>query len=142
MRMHIMGVATTFMTGLAVLARQEGHEVSASDSCINIPIRVTLETAGVKFYEGFSSDNLASNLELVIIGTDLHLNNSELLEVHRRAIPFVSGATWLSEYVLHDKWTKNMLQNSVDESPKQPAKPSRKPPPDAPNSKLKQRIVR
>ena len=70
MRMHIIGVATTFMSGLALLARQEGHEVVGSDSCIIPPIRRQLEAAGVQLIEGFSVENLAYKPDLVIIGND------------------------------------------------------------------------
>jgi UDP-N-acetylmuramate: L-alanyl-gamma-D-glutamyl-meso-diaminopimelate ligase len=142
MRMHIIGVATTFMIGLAVLAKQEGHEVSGSDSCIDLPTRTELDAAGVEIQEGFSIANLDNNPELVIIGNNLHPQNQELLEVHRLALPCVSGETWLSEYVLHDKWTKNMLQDMVDVPPIKAVKHLRKPPPNEINSKLKKRIVR
>ena len=142
MRMHIIGVATTFMIGLAVLAKQEGHEVSGSDSCIDLPTRTELEAAGVKIYSGFSIENLDNNPELVIIGNNLHPQNQELLEVHRLALPCVSGEKWLSEYILHDKWTKNMLHEMVDVPPVKAAKSMRKPPPDELSSKLKKRIVR
>ena len=142
MRMHIIGVATTFMIGLAVLAKQAGHEVSGSDSCIDLPTRAKLEAAGVQIHEGFSIENLDNNPELVIIGNNLHPQNQELLEVHRLAIPFVSGEKWLSEYILHDKWTKNMLQDVVQVLPVKAVKSMRKPPPDELNSKLKKRIVR
>ncbi|MEI7840784.1 MAG: Mur ligase domain-containing protein [Methylococcaceae bacterium] len=142
MRMHIIGVATTFMKGLAVLASHQGHEVTGSDSCIDLSTRMELEAAGVQLQESFKIKNFEYLPELVVIGNDLHLDNPELLEVHRHALPCISGEEWLSEYVLHDKWTKNTLQDSVEESPKKSVKHLRKPPLDVLHSKLNQRIFR
>lgn len=154
MRMHIIGVGTTFMTGLALLARQAGHEVSGSDSCFDLPTRTKLTEAGVILMEGFTPANLADKPELVIIGNDVSAANEELVEARRRAMPYISGALWLEEYVLHDKWTNVMPPHYGDEpfkTSKKPAVPkpsdknavkhAPKPPPD-PNSKLKSRIVR
>lgn len=111
--MHIIGVATTFMTGLAVLARQAGHEVTGSDSCFIPKIREQLESAGVNLKESFNVQNLDSKPELVIIGNELSPDNIELLEVRKRALPYISGALWLEEYVLHDKWSMGSIMKDV-----------------------------
>lgn len=153
MRMHIIGIATTFMTGLAVLARQAGHEVSGSDSCFDLPTRRQLTDIGVTLKEGFSPANLDDKPELIIIGNELDITNAELVEARRRAIPYISGSLWLEEYVLHDKWAKsipphygdNPFEKNEKEKPHVPPKPSDKPAikqhapkiPLEPNSKLK-----
>ncbi|MDD5215399.1 MAG: Mur ligase domain-containing protein [Methylococcales bacterium] len=153
MRMHIIGIGTTFMTGLAVLARQAGHEVSGSDSCFDLPTRRQLTDIGVVLKEGFSPANLDDKPELIIIGNELEITNAELVEARRRAIPYISGSLWLEEYILHDKWVKslpphyaeNPLATSKKDTPHAPPKPSEKPAavqhapkiPPEPNSKLK-----
>ena len=104
MRMHIIGVGTTFMTGLAMLARRAGHDVSGSDTCFDLPTRTKLTEANVTLKEGFSPENVAENLDLVVIGNELSPTNVELLEARRRMIPYVSGSFWLQEYILNDKW--------------------------------------
>lgn len=146
MRMHIIGVATTFMSGLALLARQAGHEVTGSDSCFIPEIREKLEAAGVNLKESFSVKNLEGNPELIVIGNELYPDNVELLEVRKRLMPYISGALWLEEYVLHDKWsmgtTLKEVQNNTPKKviPSQPVKHAPKPP--ALDTKLKQRILR
>jgi UDP-N-acetylmuramate: L-alanyl-gamma-D-glutamyl-meso-diaminopimelate ligase len=144
--MHIIGVATTFMSGLALLARQAGHEVTGSDSCFIPEIRQQLETAGVNLKESFSVKNLDDNPELVIIGNELFPDNIELLEARKRAMPYISGALWLEEYVLHDKWSMGTtLKEAQKNSPKKAnSSPSIKPfpKPSALDAKLKQRILR
>lgn len=107
MRIHMIGVATTFMTGLALLARQSGHDVTGSDSCIDPSTRQTLETVGVQLQEGFYMENLAYKPDLVVLGNELHPNNQELVEARRLAIPCILGSEWLEKYILNDKWTKN-----------------------------------
>lgn len=108
MKMHIIGVATTFMKGLALLARQAGHHVSGSDTCFDLPTRKQLTEAGVILKEGFSPANLDDNPELVIIGNELEITNEELVAARRKAIPYISGVLWLEEYILNDKWAKTV----------------------------------
>lgn len=147
MRVHIIGVGTTFMSGLAVLARQTGHEVTGSDSCIRPRILELLEKAGVQVKIPFSIKNLERNPELVIVGNELYPDNLELFEVRQRAMPYISGSLWLEEYVLNDKWalgtTLKEIQKHIPEkeSPSKPVKHAPKPPPET-NTKLKQRITR
>lgn len=104
MKMHIIGVGTTFMKGLALLARHAGHQVSGSDSCFDLPTRSQLTAEGVTLKEGFSPANLDDKPELVIIGNELTITNEELVEARRRAIPYISGELWLQEFILNDKW--------------------------------------
>jgi UDP-N-acetylmuramate: L-alanyl-gamma-D-glutamyl-meso-diaminopimelate ligase len=147
MRIHIIGVGTTFMSGLALLARQAGHDVTGSDSCITPDIRRKLEAARVQLKEPFSIKNLESNPELIVIGNELFPGNVELLEARHRALPYISGALWLEEYVLHDKWSEvgnDLLAEVKKHAPKRDLSP--KPAKHAPklpeHDKTKQRILR
>lgn len=161
MKMHIIGIATTFMKGLAILARQAGHQVSGSDTCFDTPTRKQLTEAGVTLKEGFSPANLEDNPELVIIGNELTITNEELVAARRRAIPYISGVLWLEEFILNDKWAKtvpshydvNLSKTSNDKDNKETAsahhapRPSDKPtvkhapkPPPEHHSKLKSRV--
>ena len=42
MRIHILGICGTFMGGLAMLARQLGHEVTGSDANVYPPMSTLL----------------------------------------------------------------------------------------------------
>lgn len=155
MKMHIIGVATTFMKGLAILARQAGHSVSGSDSCFDPPTRKQLTEAGVTLKEGFSVANLDDNPELVIIGNELEITNEELVAARRRAIPYISGVLWLEEFILNDRWAKtvpshydvNLPKPNNDKPVEHAPRPSDKPtlkhapkPLPNPHSKLKPRV--
>ena len=52
MRIHILGIGGTFMGGLAVLARDLGHEVTGSDAKIYPPMSTQLEAQGIRLMEG------------------------------------------------------------------------------------------
>jgi hypothetical protein len=155
MKIHIIGVATTFMKGLAILARQAGHQVSGSDSCFDLPTRKQLTEAGVTLKEGFSATNIDDSPELVIIGNELEITNEELVAARRRAIPYISGVLWLEEFILNDRWAKTVPSHydvnlpkpnndkPVEHAPRPSDKPTLKhapkPPPDS-HSKLKPRV--
>ncbi len=104
MRIHIVGICGTFMAGLAVLAKQLGHEVSGSDENVYPPMSDQLLAQGVTLKEGYCAENLSSNLDLVIIGNALSRGNAEVEAVLNQGLYYTSGAQWLSENVLQNKW--------------------------------------
>ncbi len=104
MHIHILGICGTFMGGLAVLARQFGHEVSGSDQNVYPPMSEQLEQQGITLMEGYRAENLARKPDLVIIGNALSRGNPEVEAVLNQGLHYVSGPQWLAEYVLQDKW--------------------------------------
>ena len=104
MYIHILGVCGTFMAGIAVLAKQLGHEVSGSDENVYPPMSDQLIQQGIVLKNGYSPDNLLPRPDLVIIGNALSRGNSEVEAVLNLGLPYNSGAQWLAENVLRDKW--------------------------------------
>lgn len=51
MRIHILGICGTFMGGLAMLARQLGHEVTGSDANVYPPMSTLLEKQGIELIQ-------------------------------------------------------------------------------------------
>jgi UDP-N-acetylmuramate: L-alanyl-gamma-D-glutamyl-meso-diaminopimelate ligase len=144
MRIHVIGVSTEFMTGVATLAREAGHDVTASDHAIDGGTRRKLESVGVTLQEGFHKDNLAYNPDLVIISNDVDGNNQEVVAVHRLAIPYFSGSEWLEKYVLDEDAIKKVMPTAAQahksKNPHIPDKPAAKHAPKIPpekNAKLK-----
>ncbi len=103
MRIHILGICGTFMAGLAVLAKQLGHEVSGSDQNVYPPMSDQLIAQGITLKEGYCAENLDAP-DLVIIGNALSRGNAEVEAVLNRGLRYTSGAQWLAENVLQDKW--------------------------------------
>ncbi|MFZ2452321.1 MAG: UDP-N-acetylmuramate:L-alanyl-gamma-D-glutamyl-meso-diaminopimelate ligase [Methylovulum miyakonense] len=104
MHIHILGICGTFMGGLAVIARQLGHQVSGSDQNVYPPMSTQLESQGIRLLEGYRAGNLDSKPDLVIIGNALSRGNPEVEAVLNQGLNYVSGPQWLAEHVLRDKW--------------------------------------
>ncbi|MDP2097536.1 MAG: UDP-N-acetylmuramate:L-alanyl-gamma-D-glutamyl-meso-diaminopimelate ligase [Methylobacter sp.] len=104
MHIHILGICGTFMGGLAVIARQLGHQVSGSDQNVYPPMSTQLEQQGIVLMEGYSAENLANKPDIVIIGNALSRGNAEVEAVLNLGLKYVSGPQWLAEHVLQGKW--------------------------------------
>ncbi|HSW51618.1 MAG TPA: UDP-N-acetylmuramate:L-alanyl-gamma-D-glutamyl-meso-diaminopimelate ligase [Sulfuricaulis sp.] len=105
MRIHILGIGGTFMGGVALLARDLGHEVTGSDARVYPPMSTQLEAQGIRLMEGYDAAHLdAARPDLVIIGNALSRGNSEVEVVLDRGLRYTSGAQWIAENVLHGRW--------------------------------------
>ena len=104
MRIHIIGVCGTFMGGVARLATELGHTITGSDAHTYPPMSTQLEQLGIELFEGYRAENINENVDLVIVGNSISRGNPELEWVLDRNLRFTSGAQWLSEYVLADRW--------------------------------------
>ncbi len=91
------------MGGLAVIARQMGHQVSGSDQNVYPPMSTQLEQQGIQLMEGYRAENLDGNPDLVIIGNALSRGNPEVEAVLNKGLRYVSGPQWLSENVLQGR---------------------------------------
>jgi len=104
MRIHILGICGTFMGGLAILARQLGHEVSGSDANIYPPMSDQLADQGIKLFDGYDPVNLKPVPDLVVIGNALSRGNPMVEEVLDQGLPYTSGPAFLAEHVLQGRW--------------------------------------
>jgi UDP-N-acetylmuramate: L-alanyl-gamma-D-glutamyl-meso-diaminopimelate ligase len=104
LHIHILGICGTFMGGLAVIARQMGHQVTGSDQNVYPPMSTQLESQGIILMEGYRAANLDPKPDLVIIGNALSRGNPEVEAVLNRGLNYVSGPEWLAKHVLHDRW--------------------------------------
>ncbi|WP_406846279.1 UDP-N-acetylmuramate:L-alanyl-gamma-D-glutamyl-meso-diaminopimelate ligase [Stenotrophomonas lacuserhaii] len=97
---HILGIAGTFMGGVAALARELGHAVSGSDQAIYPPMSTQLETLGIQLDQGYRADSVPPGSAEVVIGNALSRGNPAVEAVLDAGQRYVSGAQWLSERVL------------------------------------------
>ncbi|WKS80837.1 UDP-N-acetylmuramate:L-alanyl-gamma-D-glutamyl-meso-diaminopimelate ligase [Edwardsiella tarda] len=104
MRIHILGVCGTFMGGLALLARQLGHEVTGSDANVYPPMSTLLQQQGITLLEGYDPAHLDPQPDLVIIGNAMARGNPCVEAILERNIPYVSGPQWLHDEVLSHRW--------------------------------------
>jgi UDP-N-acetylmuramate: L-alanyl-gamma-D-glutamyl-meso-diaminopimelate ligase len=102
-KIHILGICGTFMGGIAVLAKQAGHDVSGSDANVYPPMSTQLEEQGILLSEGYSADGIPEDVDEVVIGNAMSRGNEAVEYVLNRNIPYSSGPEWLSRHVLHQR---------------------------------------
>ena len=99
-RLHILGIAGTFMGGVAALARELGHEVEGSDQAVYPPMSTQLERLGIDLRQGYDPGNISAGCDTVVIGNALSRGNPAVEQVLDDARAYTSGAQWLAEHVL------------------------------------------
>jgi UDP-N-acetylmuramate: L-alanyl-gamma-D-glutamyl-meso-diaminopimelate ligase len=103
MHIHLLGICGTFMSGLALLAKQKGHHVTGSDAQVYPPMSTQLEQQGIKLIEGYDSNQLEPNPDLVVIGNVMRRGNPCVEYVLDHQIPYTSGPQFLAEHILFEK---------------------------------------
>ena len=101
-KLHILGIAGTFMGSLALLARDMGYEVSGRDHAIYPPMSDQLARAGIAVETNMDAP-LPDDAE-VIVGNVMRRDMpviDQLLEGFHR---YRSGPQWLGEEVLRDRF--------------------------------------
>ncbi|MDH3561645.1 MAG: UDP-N-acetylmuramate:L-alanyl-gamma-D-glutamyl-meso-diaminopimelate ligase [Gammaproteobacteria bacterium] len=104
MHIHILGICGTFMGGIALLAREQGVEVSGSDANVYPPMSAQLEQQGIALNEGYQVAHLDPAPDRVVIGNALSRGNPAVEQVLNAGLAYTSGPQWLAEHVLQDRW--------------------------------------
>ena len=100
LKLHILGIAGTFMGGVAALAREHGHTVEGSDQAVYPPMSTQLENLGIALNQGYSPEHISADCDEIVIGNALSRGNPAVEYVLDRGLHYTSGAAWLREYVL------------------------------------------
>ena len=88
MRIHILGICGTFMSGIALIAKQHGHEVTGSDANVYPPMSTQLTEQGITLMEGYEAAHITKDVECVIVGNVIKRGNSAMEYVLNERIPF------------------------------------------------------
>ena len=100
LKIHILGIAGTFMGGVAALARELGHDVEGSDQAVYPPMSTQLEQLGIALKQGYLPEHISDDCDTVVIGNALSRGNAAVEAVLDSGRPYVSGAEWLRDHVL------------------------------------------
>ncbi|MCB1827874.1 MAG: UDP-N-acetylmuramate:L-alanyl-gamma-D-glutamyl-meso-diaminopimelate ligase, partial [Coxiellaceae bacterium] len=103
MKIHILGICGTFMGGVAVIAREQGHEVSGCDAAVYPPMSDTLRDAGITILEGYKAAHIPKDVDVVIVGNAISRGNPALEYVLNNNVPYTSGPQWLADVGLKGK---------------------------------------
>lgn len=104
MRIHILGIGGTFMAGLAVIAKQMGHEVSGCDENIYPPMSTQLAELDIPVKLGYREEHLQPAPDCIVVGNVMKRGMPIIEYMLNNKLPYVSGPQWLAENLLIRKW--------------------------------------
>ncbi len=100
MHIHILGISGTFMSAIALLARELGFKVTGSDAACYPPISDLLTSSGIDWTEGYDDTAYALKADLVIVGNAMKRGMPVVEAILNARKPYQSGPAWLAEHVL------------------------------------------
>src|ERR1039457_1814782 len=103
MHVHILGIAGTFMGGLAAIAKAAGFRVTGADLNVYPPMSTQLTALGIEYVEGYGADQLDLRPDLVIVGNALSRGSPVIEAMLDRGMAYTSGPQWLAEHVLPER---------------------------------------
>ena len=102
-KIHILGICGTFMAGLAILAKQQGYQVTGADEHVYPPMSTLLAEHNIEIFSGYQAIHCKGALDAIIIGNAMRRGNPAVEYILDQNLPFYSGPQWLSENILKGK---------------------------------------
>jgi len=103
MHVHILGIAGTFMGGVAAIAKAAGFRVTGSDLNVYPPMSDQLAALGIELIQGYGAEQLDLDPDIVVVGNALSRGRPVIEALLDRGIAYTSGPQWLAEHVLKDR---------------------------------------
>ena len=100
MHLHILGLSGTFMSALALLAREAGFHVTGSDAHCYPPVSDLLSANGIAWTEGYDDSTQALKADCVIVGNAIKRGMPVIEAVLDANKAYTSGPQWLAEHIL------------------------------------------
>jgi UDP-N-acetylmuramate: L-alanyl-gamma-D-glutamyl-meso-diaminopimelate ligase len=100
MHIHILGIGGTFMSALALLARDAGFTVTGCDAQCYSPVTDLLAAKDIAYIEGYENTELALSADCVIVGNAIKRGMPVLEAVLNAGKNYISGPQWLAENIL------------------------------------------
>jgi UDP-N-acetylmuramate: L-alanyl-gamma-D-glutamyl-meso-diaminopimelate ligase len=103
MHIHILGIAGTFMGGVAAIAKAAGFRVTGADLNVYPPMSAQLTAMGIEYTEGYGAEQLDQNPDIVVVGNALSRGSPVIEAMLDRGMAYTSGPQWLAEQVLRGR---------------------------------------
>ena len=103
MHVHILGIAGTFMGGVAAIAKAAGFRVTGSDLNVYPPMSDQLTSLGIELIQGYGAEQLDLDPDIVVVGNALSRGRPVIEALLDRGMAYTSGPQWLAEQVLKDR---------------------------------------
>ena len=100
MHLHVLGLGGTFMSGLAVLAREARFHVTGCDLNCYPPVSDLLLEHGIAWENGYDDAKLALQADLILVGNAMKRGMPVIEAMLNARKPYVSGPQWLAETIL------------------------------------------
>lgn len=97
---YILGIGGTFMSALAILAREAGYQVSGCDANCYPPVSDLLAAKGIEWTEGYDDCSQALRADFVIVGNAIKRGMPVLEALLDAGKNYTSGPQWLAENIL------------------------------------------
>src|SRR3984957_14698692 len=104
MHVHILGIAGTFMAGVAALAKAAGHRVTGSDQNVYPPMSTQLQALRIELTEGYAASQLTPRPDVVVVGNVMTRGMPVIEALLESDIPQASGPEWLAREILRGRW--------------------------------------
>ncbi len=95
-RVHLIGIGGAGLSAIATVLLQQGYTVSGSDREASA-MTERLTRLGATVFIGHRPENLAGDIETVVISSAIAADNPELLEARRRGLAVSKRAEWLGQ---------------------------------------------
>ena len=86
MHIHILGICGTFMGGIALLAKEQGHHVTGADLNVYPPMSTQLSEQGITLHQSYSVEQFDPMPDIVIIGNALSRGNEAVEYILNRFV--------------------------------------------------------
>ena len=103
---HIIGICGIGMSATALLLKDLGYEISGSDDECFEPVKGLLQRNDVSINPTYSSGNIPSNVDLIVVGRSARLDpqtNEEVREAISRGVPVKSFPEIIADAVSHKR---------------------------------------
>src|SRR3989344_911251 len=91
-KIYFIGLKGVAMSGLALICQKRGLAVFGSDVKEKFITDEILKQAGIEAYAGFDPSHLDDRPDLAVVGASWGDDNSEVLAVKERRIPFITDS--------------------------------------------------
>src|SRR5690606_29858750 len=102
-KIHIIGICGTAMGQLACLLQDRGFVVSGSDREFYEPMASVLRSRDFTLHQGYSEDNIRSDLDLVVIGNSVPRDNAEVVQTESLGLAYSCFPQALYELMISGK---------------------------------------
>lgn len=102
MKIYLIGIGGIAMGNLAYMLQKSGYEVSGSDAGIYPPMSDKLKEWGIRYFEGFKTENLKGQ-DLVVVGNAISRGNPEVEEMLNSGMDYISMPAAIGKFFLKEK---------------------------------------